>query len=49
MFVENQKPQKEADSNPKAEETFFVELVEVLMVDVIEGLDTKTDKVNMLD
>ncbi|KAI5412570.1 hypothetical protein KIW84_057292 [Lathyrus oleraceus] len=49
MFVENQKPQKEADYNPKEKETLFVEPVEVLMADVIEGLDTKTDKVNMLD
>lgn len=48
-FYENLNPKKEVDLEPKAEEALFIEHVEVLMVDVIEGLDTKTDEVNMFD
>lgn len=42
-FDEKQNPHKEVDSHHKVEESLFVEHVEVLMVDVTEGLNTKTD------
>lgn len=33
----------------KVEETLFVDPINVMMVDVVEGLDTKVDEVSMLD
>lgn len=48
-FTENEKPHKEADYDPRVEDVLFVELVEILIVGVIEALNTKIDEVNMLN
>lgn len=48
-FAEKHKPRAKDDSDPKTEETLFFKHMEVMMVDVTEGLDTKVDEVNMLN
>lgn len=48
-FLKKKKPQKGVDSDTQEEEAPYVEYVEILMVDVTKGLDTKTDEVNMID
>lgn len=44
-FTGKQKPHAEADSYLKAKEALFVKPVEVMIVNVTEGVGTKVDQV----